>query len=96
MTRRMSDADRVKLITARRVAEAVTLVINELPQSEGAPGHALYAGILAFLSINEFETMMRGLVFAGRREGDLYYPAAKARDAEADTHHCPFRQRFCR
>jgi hypothetical protein len=92
MTRRMGDADRVKLITARRVAEAVTLVVNELPQGEGAPGHALYAGILAFLSINEFETMMRGLVFAGRvrREGDLYYPAAEARDAEADSHHCPF------
>jgi len=66
MTRRMSDADRVKLITARRVAEAVTLVVNELPQGEGAPGHALYAGIIAFLSISEFETMMRGLVFASR------------------------------
>ena len=72
----MSDEDRVKLITARRVAEAVTLVVNELPQGEGAPTHALYAGIIAFLSIDEFETMMRGLVFAGRvrREGDLYYP----------------------
>jgi hypothetical protein len=80
MTRRMSDADRVKLITARRVAEAVTLVVNELPRGEGAPGHAPYAGILAFLSINEFETMMRGLVFAGRvrRESDRYYPAAGA------------------
>lgn len=80
MTRRMSDEDRVRLITARRVAAAVTLVINELPQGEGAPAHALYAGIVAFLSIDEFETMMRGLVFAGRvrREGDLYYPAAEA------------------
>ena len=80
MTRRMSDEDRVKLITARRVAEAVTLVVNELPQGEGAPAHALYAGIVAFLSIDEFETMMRGLVFAGRvrREGDLYYPVGEA------------------
>jgi hypothetical protein len=34
-TRRMSDEDRVKLITVRRVAEAVTLVVNELPQGEG-------------------------------------------------------------
>ena len=79
MTRRMSDEDRVKLITVRRVAEAVTLVVNELPRGEGAPAHALYAGIIAFLSIDEFETMMRGLVFAGRvrREGDLYYPAGE-------------------
>jgi len=73
------DEDRVKLITGRRVAEAVTLVVNQLPQGEGAPAHALYAGIIAFLSIDEFETMMRGLVFAGRvrREGDLYYPAGE-------------------
>ena len=56
------------------------LVVNELPQGEGAPAHALYAGIIAFLSIDEFETMMRGLVFAGRvrRAGDLYYPAGEA------------------
>jgi hypothetical protein len=80
MTRRMSDAHRVKLITARRVAEAVTLVVNELPQGEGAPGHALYSALIAYVSVNEFESMMRGLVFAGkvRREGDLYYPAAEA------------------
>ena len=73
----MSDEDRVKLITARRVAEAVTLVVNELPKGEGAPAHALYAGIVSFLSIDEFEMMMRGLLFAGRVrcEGDLYYPA---------------------
>ena len=44
MTRRMSDEDRVKLITGRRVAKAVTLVVNELPQGEGAPARALYAG----------------------------------------------------
>jgi hypothetical protein len=79
MTRRMSDEDRVKLITVRRVAEAVTLVVNELPQGEGAPARALYAGIVALLSIGEFETTMRGLVFAGRvrREGDLYYPGSR-------------------
>ena len=41
MTRRMSDEARVKLITARRVAEAVTLVVNELPKGEGAPAHSL-------------------------------------------------------
>jgi hypothetical protein len=32
----------------------VTLVVNELPKGEGAPAHALYAGIVAFLSIDEF------------------------------------------
>jgi hypothetical protein len=76
MTRRMSDEDRVKLITARRVAEVVTLVVNRLPKGQGAPAQALYAGVVAFLSIDEFEMMMRGLLFAGRarREGDLYRP----------------------
>jgi hypothetical protein len=67
MTRRMSDAHRVKLITARRVAEAVTLVVNELPQGEGAPGHALYSALIAYVSVNEFESMMARPGF--RRQG---------------------------
>ena len=80
---RMSREDRDALITAQRVAVAVTAVVNETPA--GAPSGKLYAPLMAYLSIDQFEAMMRGLVAAERisRRGDRYFPALSAADDPA-------------
>jgi hypothetical protein len=73
--RRMTREDRTALITAHRVALAVTAVVNETPT--GAAGGALYAALTAYISVEQFGAMMRGLVAAERisRRGDRYFPA---------------------
>jgi hypothetical protein len=73
----MTREDRNALITARRVALAVTMVVNETPT--GAPGGTLYAALLAYLTVDQFEAMMRPLVAAERisRRGDVYFPAGQ-------------------
>jgi hypothetical protein len=73
----MTLEDRCALITARRVALAVTMVVNETPT--GAPSGALYAALMAYLSVDQFEARMRALVAAERisRRGDVYFPAGQ-------------------
>ena len=62
------------LIAVKRIANAVIEVVNETPS--GAPGGYLYAALMQYLSLAEFESLMRVLVEAGRitRRGDLYFP----------------------
>jgi len=71
----MTREDRNALITAHRLALAVTAVVNETPT--GAAGGVLYAALMAYISVDQFEAMMRGLVAAERisRRGDRYFPA---------------------
>jgi hypothetical protein len=84
----MTREDRNALITAQRVALAVTAVVNETPT--GAPSGKLYPPLMAYLSVDQFEAMMRGLVAAERisSRGDRYYPAARDRlkNVEAEQH----------
>ena len=82
--RRMTLEDRCALITARRVALAVTMVVNETPT--GAPSGALYAALMAYLSVDQFEAMMRALVAAERisRRGDVYFPAGQQQAASPE------------
>jgi hypothetical protein len=72
--RHMTREDRNALITARRVALAVTAVVNETPT--GAPCGTLYAALMAYLTVDQFEAMMRALVAAERisHRGDRYFP----------------------
>jgi hypothetical protein len=74
-TREQRDA----LLVLRRIAEAVTATVNETPQ--GAPSGVMYAAVMAHLSLDQFEAIMRALVEAGRvrRQGDLYFPAGETR-----------------
>jgi hypothetical protein len=75
MTQQMSREDRNALLTAKRVCDAVIATVNESPQ--GAPGGVMYAALMPYLSLAQFEAMMRLLVETGRvtRRGDLYFPA---------------------
>jgi hypothetical protein len=59
----MTREDRNELITAQRITEAVTAVINETPT--GAAGGMLYAALTAYLGLDQFEAM-RALVAAKR------------------------------
>jgi hypothetical protein len=72
----MSRDERNALLTAARIAEAVTEVVNETP--EGAPSGLIYASLMNLIRLEEYETTMRLLVLAKRitRRGDLYFPAA--------------------
>jgi hypothetical protein len=74
-----SRAERDALLTLRRISEAVIVVIHETP--EGAPGGHLYAALMQYKSLDQFEAMMRALVEAKRvrRHGDLYFPAEPSR-----------------
>jgi hypothetical protein len=64
----------LRAITAQRVTEAVTAVVDETPT--GAAGGTLYAALTAYLGLHQFEAMMRALVAAERisRRGDRYFP----------------------
>lgn len=72
---RMTRADRNALITGQRCAQAITAVVNETPA--GAEGPVLYTALMAYISVDHFEAMMRGLVAAERisRRGNRYFPA---------------------
>jgi hypothetical protein len=61
----------------RRLYQAVIATINETPQ--GAPGGPMYAALMQYISLDQFQTMMDSLVHARRirREGGLYFPPAK-------------------
>jgi uncharacterized membrane protein YozB (DUF420 family) len=74
----MSREDRNALLTAKRVCDAVIAVVNLMPT--GAPAEPMYAALMPYLSLAQFESMMRLLVETGRvtKRGDLYFPAAKA------------------
>ena len=73
-----SRAEQNEIETWRRVYQAVVATINETPQ--GAPGGPMYAALMQYISLDQFQTMMNSLVYAGRvrREGELYFPIAKA------------------
>jgi hypothetical protein len=62
------------LLTLRHIADAVVAVVTETPG--GAPGGHLYAALMQYLSLDQFEAMMRVLVAAERiaKRGDCYYP----------------------
>ena len=64
-------------------AEAVTAVVNETPA--GAAGSVLYTALMAYLSVDQFETMMRALVAAERVacRGDRYFPIGQRRKSLA-------------
>jgi hypothetical protein len=64
------------LLVLRRIADAIIAVVNETPH--GAPGGVMYAAVMEYMSITQFQTMMRVLVEAGRitKRGNLYFPAA--------------------
>jgi hypothetical protein len=67
------------LLTLRRITEAITATVNETPH--GAPAGLMYAAVMAHLSLDQFEAIMRALVEAKRvrRQGDLYFPAGETR-----------------
>ncbi len=81
--RRMTREDRYALIIVKRIAEAVTAVVNETPA--GATGSVLYTALMAYISVDQFETMMRALVAAERiaRRGDRYFPIGQRRNSLA-------------
>ena len=58
------------LLTLRHIADAVVAVVTE------TPGGHLYAALMQYLSLDQFEAMMRVLVAAERiaKRGDCYYP----------------------
>jgi hypothetical protein len=70
----MSREDRNALLTAKRVCDAVIATVNETP--DGAPAGPMYAALMPYLSLAQFDAMMRLLVETGRitRRGDLYFP----------------------
>jgi hypothetical protein len=74
-TREQLDA----LLTLRRIAEAITATVNENPL--GAPRGVMYAAVMAHLSLDQFEAIMRVLVEAGRitKRGDCYFPPGETR-----------------
>jgi hypothetical protein len=56
------------------------MVVNETPT--GAPSGALYAALVAYLTVDQFEAMMRALVAAERiRRGDVYFLAGQQQAA---------------
>jgi hypothetical protein len=63
------------VIAAKQICAAVIATVNETPTS--APGVAMYAALMQWISHDQFEAMMRALVAAKRitRQGDLYFPA---------------------
>jgi hypothetical protein len=50
------------------------VIVNETPT--GATGSVLYTALMAYISVDQFETMMRALVAAERiaHRGDRYFP----------------------
>jgi hypothetical protein len=62
------------LVLAQRIAEAVIAVIHETP--DGAPGGHLYAALMSYMTLEQFEAMMAALIFSERvtKRGDCYYP----------------------
>jgi hypothetical protein len=79
----MTREDRNALITAQRIAQAVTAVVNETPA--GATGSVLYTALMAYINVDQFETMMRAPVAAERiaRRGDRYFPSAQRHNSLA-------------
>jgi hypothetical protein len=70
----MTREDRNALIATQRRAEALTAVVRG--DANRATGGTLYAALLTYLSVDEFEKMMRALVAAERTacRGDRYFP----------------------
>ena len=71
----MTHEQRTALLTAKALADAITAVVNETP--EGAPAGAMYAALLAFISVDDFRRLMDLLVEAGRvrrGRGHVYFP----------------------
>jgi hypothetical protein len=57
------------------LADAIVSTVHECP--DGAPGGVLFAALMPYLSLHQFEAVMSALVFAERvrRVGHLYFPA---------------------
>jgi len=73
---RLSDeANKIAMITARRVTEAVVRVVNDTPQ--GACADRLYAALTDHLTRDEYDLMMRLLVNTKHvsRRGGRFFPA---------------------
>ena len=77
MAKVMSRDQLVAIETVRCVYKAVIDTVNETPQ--GAPAGSMYAALMQYMTLDQFQTMMDSLVYAKRirREGDLYFPATK-------------------
>jgi hypothetical protein len=78
MARRLTREQRNELLTARRLAEAIEVVVNEMPQ--GAPAGPMYAALMPWVSLEQFQMCLNVLVQAGRirRRRNVYYPARRA------------------
>jgi hypothetical protein len=72
----MSRADRNRLLTSSRIAEAVIATIKGRPQ--GSSADRIWAVCEQYQSLSEYRQMMGALLFAGRirRRGECYYPAS--------------------
>jgi hypothetical protein len=71
----MSREDRDALLLINRVSKAIVATVNETPN--GAPAGRLYNALADIMSLDEFYSLMRLLVHAGRVNlvGDRYFPA---------------------
>jgi hypothetical protein len=74
-----SREQRDALLAIRRIADAIITTVNETPH--GAPAGPMYAAVMQYMTLDQFEAMMRALVEAKRvhRQGDLYFPAETSR-----------------
>jgi hypothetical protein len=57
------------------------VIVNETPT--GATGSVLYTALMAYISVDQFETMMRALVAAERiaHRSDRYFPIGQRRNS---------------
>lgn len=65
------------VVAVRRIADAIIETVNEVGE-QGAPGGHIYAVVMQYMSLEQFQQLMRLLVEAGRitRRGECYYPVA--------------------
>lgn len=77
MAKGMSREQLVAIETIKRVYQAIIETVNDCPN--GAPGGPMYAAVMQYMTLDQFETMTNSLVYAKRisRKGDLYFPVAK-------------------
>jgi hypothetical protein len=75
MPSRTSREQRNAQLILRRIADAIIATVNENPH--GAPAGPMYAAVMQYMTLAQFESLMRSLVEAKRvrRQGDLYFPA---------------------
>lgn len=70
----------LKIALVRKVCDAICETVDEAYKLEpmiGAPGGHLYAAMMGHMSVHTFESIMSGLVAAGRlrKSGNCYFPA---------------------